>query len=528
MKDEFGGEIVTIARAPTVDEFGSPITQAAPPDPSMVQQIGNALKSGGSAALKAMDVISHLGQPQWAKDLVQSIATDPKNAPPNPQQVAQKPSFLEAMGSVMPGQGMPTPPAGMDMRPLAAAGVDQATSPSTYLSAGLSGLSKIPALAKLAQAAGRVPGAAATAIGSKLTHIPGEALAEASTAAGRAGLADAAKAAPMAGEQLADHIGKLGGTPQEIAVTKSAVKQMGPIDLQPAIDAMEKAKIQPQAGVLLPEDAAANAKIQAKIDALKQSNGRVSGVEAKALNERIGKKVSFDDPHAEVVNAAGAAGYKALAKELEAAATRAGRADYAPAMKSMSGKFDLQSELQDMIGKEEGARQDVRAANFLQSVWKTDAKGNPLPGAVTKQNLLAKLDKTTGSDWLAQSKKLSLAKEFGPTGTPSLTPKVSPFQALGEAASGAALAHYGHPAIAAAAFAGGVAGSSPALAVRAIQAANTLPAITSALGRNASVALAAAQRLAAARSQNEADFYSTKLQNFGLNQDQIKTLSQGQ
>lgn len=533
MKDEFGGEIIATAggQAPKVDEFGSPIIQAAKatPDPSMVQQLGNALKSGGKMALSAMDYISHIGQPQWAKDLVQSIATDPKNAPQNPQQVAQKPSFLEAMGSVMPGQGMPTPPAGMDMRPLAATGVDQATSPSTYLSAGLSGLSKIPALARLAQAAGTVPGSAATAIGSKLTHIPGEALAEASTAAGRAGLKAAAEGAGPAGSKLADDLSAFSKNMPEKQIVDQALKQSGKVNIQTAINALEKAKadIPTSSGIIGPEGNAAIKKIDDMIARLKVNKTgpaapgqafkqNFNADEYRQIRQIIDEGVNWNEPGAKIYSDAAMKARTAMKNALIQAAPP----EYANAMKSWHDKLDLASEMKSLIGKEEGARQDIRAGSFLKQTANEPANG-------PRRQLLDQFDKASGGTHLADSDLRKLAAEFGPTGKPSFMPRVSPFQGIGEAGAGAALATYGHPILGPIAATTGIAGSAPGVAVRAIQAANTIPAITSALGKNASFALAAAQRLAAARSQNEADFYSTKLKNFGLNEDQIKTLAQG-
>ncbi len=251
---------------------------------SILKKTGEVLKKGGLAALHALDWVSHIGQPQAAKDLVQRIQSSPADAPQNPQQAAQVPSWAEAMGSVMPGQAMPTLPPGADYRPAVAATVDAATSPMTYATLGISAASKVPVLAAAMRAAGRAPEAGATALASKLTRIPGEALSAASTPTGRAGLAAAAQGAGGRGARLADALVNFEKNMPEAAVVEDAIAKMPKVSLENTIDVLRASKVPEREGVrLLPHEIAANKKIDTYIESLLGDNPSAAQVAAADL-----------------------------------------------------------------------------------------------------------------------------------------------------------------------------------------------------------------------------------------------------
>lgn len=446
--DEFGGEIVHDSQS------------------SVLNKVGNVLKSAGLGALKFVDWASHLGQPQVAKDLVQAIATDTKSAPQNPEQAGRKPGFLESMGQVMPGQGIPTMPPGLDIRPAASTAVDMATSPSTYLSLGLSGVSKIPWMASMLSKAGKAPEMAAAALGSKLTHIPGEALSEASTAAGRAGMATAAQGAGGAGSKLADALANFEKTMPERAIVDKALKAAGPIEMQSAIDALETAKsgIPTKSGITSQSGDLVISKIEDMIGRLKKGGPKLDAEEYRKVRQLLDEDIDWNQTWAKPYSEALAKARTAMKNEMISATPP----EYADAMKSWHDKIDLADEMKSLMGKEEGARQDIRAGSFLNQTAK-EAKGGP------RRALLERFDQAAGSKFLDEGELRKLALEFGPEGAPSWMPQQHPVTMMGEAAAAAGLGHFsGHPALAALApFA--VAGSSPALAARAINASRLPP-----------------------------------------------------
>ncbi len=484
--------VVADSAAPAADPFAdlkaSAESDKKPPGTAsrVLATVGGLAKSAGLGALKGIDWLSHLGQPQAAKDLVQAIANDPRNAPQNPEQVGKKPSFLEAMGSVMPGQGMPTLPAGADVRPAAAAAVDMATSPSTYVAPALGYLSKIPAVAAALARAGKLPEMAATGIGEKLTHIPGEALSEASTASGRAGLATAAQGAGPAGAKLADAVSDFTKDMPEKAIVNKALQGANKVSIQPAIDALKKAKadIPTASGIQGPEGDAAIKKIDDMVARLKVNKAgpaapgqafkqNFDADEYRQIRQIIDEGVNWNEPGAKLYSEAAMKARTAMKDAL----IKAAPPEYADAMKSWHDKLDLVSELKSLIGKEEGARQDIRAGSFLKQTAK-EPEGGP------RRALLAQFDAASGGKHLEESDLRKLAEEFGPEGKPSWMPRVSPFQGIGEAGAGAALATYGHPILGPIAAATGIAGSSPAVAARAIQASRIPPYLLRAMAQH--------------------------------------------
>lgn len=352
-----------------------------------------------------------------------------------------------------------------------------ASDPLSYAGA----VSKIPMLADaLSHGAEAVPSVTAS-IGEKLTHVPAEALTEASTASGRAELQQAAQGIGKSGSDLADAVSSFSKNTPQKQIVDQALEKTPAINLQPAIDALQTAKdnIPTSSGIKMGADQAAMDKIQETIDNLKVNKSgsaqpgqafkqNFDADEYRQIRGKLDDLVDWNQPWAKPVSEAVLQARTAMKNSLLAAAPP----EYADAMKDWHDQIDLTDELKDFIGKSEGARQDVRAGSFLKQAA-AEPDGGP------RQALLAKFDAANGTDFLGQAKKAAMATGTGfKNGVPQLMPNISPMTGLSEAGAGAgfgAMAH--HPVFGSLIGAGAVAGSSPAVAARAVALSKLPPAI---------------------------------------------------
>jgi hypothetical protein len=345
--------------------------------------------------------------------------------------------------------------------------------PSTW--AG--GVGEIPAVKNAVTAASDMARAgsvkSAAAIGEKLTNgIPAQALEVASTGPGRASLAASAANAGPAGSNLADAVANFTKKMPEEAIVNQALAKTGKIDIQPAIDAFEKAKldIPTKSGITGPQGDAALKAINDMISRLKTSKsgqalgGTFDADEYRQIRQIIDEGIDFDQP-----------GYKAYSDAAMKARTamkdaliKAAPPEYADAMKSWHDKLNLVDEIKSRIGQEEGVGQDIRAGSFLNQVA-NEAEGGP------RRKLLQQFDEAGGHQFLKDSDTRKLALKFGEKGVPSWMPKITPVQGMSEAAGAAGLGYFGHPVLSGILGSAAVAGSMPAVAARAINAARLPP-----------------------------------------------------
>lgn len=406
-----------------------------------------------------------------------------------------------------------------------------ATQPSTYAGGIASKAAELPWVANAAQKVSEATPEFIAGVTSKLNKVSPEALLKASTPEGRTALAQAAEKIKGSGASLSSDAASVMDMPEKARVDAAAAGFNGSLDRNGLVNAILSAKKNLPAGVQDPDLALANSrieseanaylgkpperltdeqfnnqirqleiqrdgtkdfqtsnKIQGQIEALKESHAanppldpNISALDALALQRHLGTKANYLDPNAGALNNARKAGYDYLKTGMEDLATKNNNPQFITDKASMADRFELNEELQDMIGKEEGSRQDIKAANFLKGIWNKGPNGSFDDAALTKQNLLARLDAKQGTNWLGQSKQMALSREFGPQGKPQWLPKNIP-TAIGEMAAGgggaAAMAHYGLPLageLTGAATAAALAGSSPALAVRAINASRLPP-----------------------------------------------------
>ncbi len=469
------------------EDYAQADKQAPDTKSSVLQKVGEVLKTGGLAALKTVDWASHLFQPQAAKDLVKSIQTNPDLAP-GPSTLQKKPyGFMDAMTAGaqggLGGGGVPVSAvAGSDVRPEMAAVADAATSPMSYLGA----ISKIPGLGSVISKAGALPEQGITRLASELTGVSTPALKMASTGAGRTALEAASGQQGAIGKNLVEAVDNFESHIPEAKRVAQAVKNIGPVDLKPAIDALKKASpaaqyegMEPAAILehLSPDQRVVAGKIDGYVRFLQThaaSNPEGAPAE-KALDLRrvLDSPIDFTTgtPNPKEVQGALFQARTALKNGLLASADKSGVPEYGNAMKTWADKLHILDDVKNAaLGAGNDYSKQARATFFVNGLF---GKGIT---AGQKQELVGKLDNVFGSDFLEQSKNARYAAEVGDGGKAAFLP----VQHTGRAALGAMAGHFLGNAVGegpvGAVLGGGLAAlSSPAIATRLAIPASRLP-----------------------------------------------------
>ncbi len=141
-------------------------------------------------------------------------------------------------------------------------------------------------------------------------------------------------------------------------------------------------------------------------------NFTMSARDYKRLREALDRDIDFDTPEGQALDNA-LKGPRALMKD---ELTKAVPGEYADLMKTWAEKLSVKDEIKDLIGKHEGARQDIRATNFLKAAIK-EGPGGP------RYELLKKFEKSAGGNFADEAKNAALGFEFGPDGIPPWFPK---------------------------------------------------------------------------------------------------------
>ncbi len=133
----------------------------------------------------------------------------------------------------------------------------------------------------------------------------------------------------------------------------------------------------------------------------------------KRLREALDRDIDFDTPEGQALDRA-LKGPRSVMKDQLIAHVPG---DYLGTMQKWADKLSVRDELKDLIGKHEGARQDIRATNFLKAAAK-EGPGGP------RYELLKRFEKEAGGGGFAdEAHNANLGFEFSPEGVPPLLPK---------------------------------------------------------------------------------------------------------
>ncbi len=321
-------------------------------------------------------------------------------------------------------------------------------------------LAKAPGIVSAFEKASEIPKDVAVFTGSHLANVAPEAL----QTSGKV-LKEAAAGAEKAGSDFAashnDFTQRLFSNPQ----VDEALKVSKPVDITGAIEAGKAAKVQPIGvqKIITPKGRAVNdaadnlinalrgnnpteadlvkagmdakaAKAQAADlenitrlvnggelpDALKIApkgktlviNNKLSATDATALRQDLDKYVTnWETPESKGLDKV----VKAIRGKLKDDLIASAPPEYKAQMKDWHDKIDLSDQMMKFVGEHEGATQDVKASNFLASLWKNT------PSAADKRAIVAKFDAANGTDFLGQAKKMEFARQRG-IGVPDWVP----------------------------------------------------------------------------------------------------------
>lgn len=277
---------------------------------------------------------------------------------------------------------------------------------------------------RILKAFGRGGQKAGIAMGAKSTGASRKAVEEASTKSGRIGQEFAHASRGTHGERFADDLDNLEMNLPEKAEIDLALKSTPKVSLQPVIEALEGAKNKiPVEGIVSEAGEKAIAKIDDMISRLKVTKAgtraeqgqafrnNFSGESYRRIRQILDEGIDWREPWANLYSSALKDARGAAKNEL----IKSAPPSYAPAMKKWHEKIELGEEMKAMIGKEDGARQDIRAGAFLNQAAKS-APGSP------QRKLLKKFEEYTGTKHTDEAEKAMRAREFGPEGKPEFTP----------------------------------------------------------------------------------------------------------
>lgn len=222
-------------------------------------------------------------------------------------------------------------------------------------------------LRKAGEAIASAPNRIAGRLAEEMSGVSEEALRKAGTKEGRATLEAAHGRQDEIGQQLLDRIDNADEYMTERQAVDKALKGMPNISLEDAIQALEEAKVKPEAGRIFPHEVAANAKIDTYIDALRGGKAPpdMAGIAQGARNrvERTAAEIEdiaqLDQQAAQEARQA-AQGQKAARSEMGQAAARVG------ALKRQGTDFGWWHE-EALSTAREAAKKAREASNALET-----------------------------------------------------------------------------------------------------------------------------------------------------------------
>lgn len=292
---------------------------------------------------------------------------------------------------------------------------DPAGVPRAAIKGTLGALRKAgPALKKTAEAPGKLAGR----LSEEMSGVSEETLREAGTKAGRKGLQEASGKQFEIGQELIDLIESGSKNIPEGEAVKKALKQMGDMSLKDAKEALEASKVSPIGGRLLPNEKAANKKIDKFVDILSEGPekaAKVSAEEFRDFRKRFDTSVDFSTSKgSNIVNKALKNTRTAMKDALIDQAKKSGNEEYISAMKTMSDKLTKFEEIKSLLSADpKKAKQ--RAEAFVDRLF---GKNN-----THKQQLIEDLDQIYGGEILKKTKAAAQAGELGKGGKASLLPR---------------------------------------------------------------------------------------------------------
>ncbi len=441
---------------------------------------------------KAAAWLSHLGQPEWAKKLVDNIANDPS------LKSVSGYDPMAAMGGGLVNNSAIAPKTGVG--PQASAAVDMATSPMSYIDEGVGLLSKIPAVSKAAQVVSKGGENLAAKGASTMTQLPVDLIKKASTKEGAQAIVDAGKnQTQIAGKlvQLANDPSRVAGKGSEIEdAVRTPEAAAAKVDIRPILKAFDNAKFTPtdfNGDALLSKKA--NAALESEKSAMEGSLANppkagkpttspivdqyggpiitpgkpapeppsplVNPTKFREMKTQIGKGIPWDAPEAKTFQTRMQGIYAAMDKALtDAVKSTQGpevAAQYQKDLSEWSQKINDFKELDSRLGKNPSVRLD-RALAIIRGANEDDKPG--------LTNLLQNIDSHAGTNLAQESQDVQFANmltKFGKGKTP-----LNPNQV-------------GKPALIAKGSIVPAIPSSPLIGVLATKAARNVPS----LGKNA-------------------------------------------
>lgn len=212
---------------------------------------------------KAASWFSHLGQPEWAKKLVETMTNDPSLKDVSGYDP------MAAMGGGLINNTSIAPKT--DVSKMSPA-VDAATSPMSYVGEGVGLLGKIPAVASRVAKTSDALGNTSAKVSSTLNQLPIEALQKVSTKEGAQAVIDAGKnQTQIAGNVVsaANDVSKYAGKGSDIeAKVRFPEGGAASVDIRPILKAFDDAKTTPND---LGGNTVLSNKVNAALDAEKRS-----------------------------------------------------------------------------------------------------------------------------------------------------------------------------------------------------------------------------------------------------------------
>lgn len=388
--------------------FNNPALQSSGTAPQQQGFLSKAMQGVGkvlnypSRLLGKLDNSDYLAQP--AVKAIQNAQTGSQINPVPPQGMNAPGGYIP---SVQASQGI-TEDLGRTV-----------SDPLTY--AGIIG--KIPWLAGVLSKAAAAPEVMTTTIASSATGIPSKALTMASTAAGRATLNQAVKGAGTFGSDLNTAIDKYSNSIPEKSVINEAIPKMGNVSVQPAIDALEKARPANPTGQLPPQAQLVDNKITQYQNFLKGNppdgqffRANYPASDVLQMRKMLDEPIDYENgvPAPKELQGALFQARTALKDALIDAADKTGNPQYSTAMKSYSDKLDLLGSIKRIaLGNGPDISQEARATRFGQTVGNESNAGNQV-----KKIALQRFDDMAGTDFTKRAEAENMASEFADQNNP--------------------------------------------------------------------------------------------------------------